>query len=70
MRAGRATFPGGLRSCSIVPTTPTSTRSPSWWRRIRSTCGRWEAVVAVARLAEGVATEALLAIWYEWQSAS
>ena len=32
--------------------------------------GRWEAVVAVARVAEGVATQALLALWYEWQSAS
>jgi aminoglycoside phosphotransferase (APT) family kinase protein len=31
---------------------------------------RWEAVVAVARVAEGVATDALLAIWHEWRSAS
>jgi Phosphotransferase enzyme family len=31
---------------------------------------RWEAVVAVARVAEDVATEALLAIWDEWQAAS
>ena len=31
---------------------------------------RWEAVAAAARLAEGVATEALLAVWHEWQSAS
>jgi thiamine kinase-like enzyme len=32
--------------------------------------GRWEAVVAVARVAEGIAVDALLAIWHEWQSAS
>jgi aminoglycoside phosphotransferase (APT) family kinase protein len=31
---------------------------------------RWEAVVAVARVAEGVATDALLTIWREWRSAS
>jgi aminoglycoside phosphotransferase (APT) family kinase protein len=31
--------------------------------------GRWEAVVAVARVAEGVAIDALLAIWHEWGSA-
>jgi aminoglycoside phosphotransferase (APT) family kinase protein len=31
---------------------------------------RWEAVVAVARVAEGVAVDALLAIWHEWRSAS
>jgi aminoglycoside phosphotransferase (APT) family kinase protein len=31
---------------------------------------RWEAVVAVARIAEGIATEALLAIWHEWRSES
>jgi hypothetical protein len=31
---------------------------------------RWEAVVAVARVAEGVATEALLGIWNEWRSTS
>jgi aminoglycoside phosphotransferase (APT) family kinase protein len=31
---------------------------------------RWEAVVAVARLAEGIATEALLAIWYASRPAS
>lgn len=31
---------------------------------------RWEAVVAVARVAEGIATNALLAIWHEWRSAS
>jgi aminoglycoside phosphotransferase (APT) family kinase protein len=31
---------------------------------------RWEAAVAVARIAEGIATEALLAIWHEWRSAS
>ena len=29
---------------------------------------RWEAVVAVARLAEGVAPAELLAIWHEWRS--
>ncbi len=29
---------------------------------------RWEAVVAVARLAEGIATNALLGIWNEWLS--
>lgn len=31
---------------------------------------RWEAVVAVARVAEGVATEALLTIWNEWRASS
>jgi hypothetical protein len=31
---------------------------------------RWEAVVAVARVAEGIATDALLTIWREWRSAS
>jgi aminoglycoside phosphotransferase (APT) family kinase protein len=31
---------------------------------------RWEAVVAVARVAEGIATDALLAIWDDWRSAS
>jgi hypothetical protein len=31
---------------------------------------RWEAVVAVARVAEGIATDALLAIWDEWRAAS
>ena len=31
---------------------------------------RWEAVVAVARVAEGIATDALVAIWHEWRSAS
>jgi aminoglycoside phosphotransferase (APT) family kinase protein len=31
---------------------------------------RWGAVVAVARVAEGVATQALLVIWNEWRSAS
>jgi hypothetical protein len=31
---------------------------------------RWGAVVAVARVAEGIATQALLAIWHEWRSAS
>ncbi len=31
---------------------------------------RWEAVVAVARVAEGIATDALIAIWGEWRSAS
>jgi aminoglycoside phosphotransferase (APT) family kinase protein len=31
---------------------------------------RWEAVVAVARIAEGVAIESLLALWRERQSAS
>ena len=31
---------------------------------------RWEAVVAVARLAEGIATEALLAFWYASRPAS
>ncbi|MGH9288335.1 MAG: aminoglycoside phosphotransferase family protein [Acidimicrobiales bacterium] len=30
---------------------------------------RWEAVVAVARVAEGIAVDALLAIWHEWRSA-
>jgi Phosphotransferase enzyme family len=30
---------------------------------------RWEAVVAAARVAEGVATDALLAIWDEWRAA-
>jgi aminoglycoside phosphotransferase (APT) family kinase protein len=30
---------------------------------------RWEAVVAVARVAEGIAIDALLAIWHEWRSA-
>jgi aminoglycoside phosphotransferase (APT) family kinase protein len=36
----------------------------------RSELGRWEAVVAVARVAEGISTEALLAIWHEWRWAS
>jgi aminoglycoside phosphotransferase (APT) family kinase protein len=31
---------------------------------------RWEALVAVARVAEGIATDALLAIWREWRSGS
>jgi aminoglycoside phosphotransferase (APT) family kinase protein len=31
---------------------------------------RWQAVVAVARIAEGIATQALLAIWHEWRWAS
>ena len=31
---------------------------------------RWEAVVAVARVAEGIATDALLAIWREWRAES
>jgi Phosphotransferase enzyme family len=31
---------------------------------------RWEAVVAVARVAEGIATDALLDIWREWRAAS
>jgi len=31
---------------------------------------RWEAVVAVARVAEGIAIDALLALWREWRSAS
>jgi Phosphotransferase enzyme family len=31
---------------------------------------RWGAVVAVARVAEGIATQALLTIWSEWRSAS
>ena len=31
---------------------------------------QWEAVVAVARIAEGIDTEALLAIWNEWRSVS
>ena len=31
---------------------------------------RWEALVAVARVAEGIAIDALLAIWREWRSAS
>jgi Phosphotransferase enzyme family len=31
--------------------------------------GRWEAVVAVARVAEGIAIDALLAIWDDWRSA-
>jgi aminoglycoside phosphotransferase (APT) family kinase protein len=31
---------------------------------------RWEAVAAVARVAEGIATDALVAIWDEWQSTS
>jgi aminoglycoside phosphotransferase (APT) family kinase protein len=30
----------------------------------------WEAVVAVARVAEGIATDALLTIWREWRSVS
>jgi aminoglycoside phosphotransferase (APT) family kinase protein len=29
----------------------------------------WEALVAVARVAEGIAIDALLAIWHEWRSA-
>ena len=32
--------------------------------------GRWGAVVAVARIAEGIATQALLALWNEWRAAS
>jgi Phosphotransferase enzyme family len=31
---------------------------------------RWEAVVAVARVAEGIATDALRAIWREWRASS
>jgi aminoglycoside phosphotransferase (APT) family kinase protein len=31
---------------------------------------RWEAVAAVARVSEGIATDALVAIWGEWRSAS
>jgi aminoglycoside phosphotransferase (APT) family kinase protein len=31
---------------------------------------RWEAVVAVARLAEGIAPAELLAIWHEWRSSA
>ena len=31
---------------------------------------RWEAVMAVARIAEGIATDALVAIWGEWRSGS
>jgi aminoglycoside phosphotransferase (APT) family kinase protein len=31
---------------------------------------RWEAVVAVGRVAEGIATDALIAIWHEWLSTS
>ena len=31
---------------------------------------RWEALVAVGRIAEGIATDALLGIWGEWRSAS
>jgi hypothetical protein len=31
---------------------------------------RWEAVVAVARVAEGIAADALLTIWSEWRAAS
>jgi aminoglycoside phosphotransferase (APT) family kinase protein len=31
---------------------------------------RWEAVIAVARLAEGIATDALRAIWREWRASS
>ncbi len=31
---------------------------------------RWEAVIAVARVAEGIAIDALLAIWREWRSGS
>jgi hypothetical protein len=30
---------------------------------------RWEAVVAAARVAEGIAIDALLGIWHEWRSA-
>jgi hypothetical protein len=30
---------------------------------------RWEAVVAVARVAEGIAIDALLAIWDDWRTA-
>jgi Phosphotransferase enzyme family len=31
---------------------------------------RWEAVVAVARVAEGIAADALLTIWSEWRATS
>ena len=31
---------------------------------------RWEAVVAVARVAEGIATDELLAIWHGWRAES
>jgi aminoglycoside phosphotransferase (APT) family kinase protein len=31
---------------------------------------RWEAVAAVARIAEGISTDALITIWREWRSAS
>jgi hypothetical protein len=31
---------------------------------------RWEAVAAAARVAEGIATDALIAIWQEWRAAS
>lgn len=31
---------------------------------------RWEAVAAVARVAEGISSDALIAIWQEWRSAS
>jgi aminoglycoside phosphotransferase (APT) family kinase protein len=31
---------------------------------------RWEAVAAVARIAEGISTDALITIWRDWRSAS
>ena len=36
----------------------------------RDALRRWEAVVAVARVAEGIATSALLAIWHDWRTGS
>ena len=73
-RAHGATGPGHLpgsdpdlldvaRSCYLDAMTGSLNVDPDDLRR-------WEALVAAARVAEGIATDELLAIWHGWRSDS